>query len=162
MGNTLLEVIVNFAKIAIIFVMAVNMVPMLVWLERRAPAFMQNRLGPNRVGPLGLFQLIADAVKFIFKEEFLPAKAEKVLYSIAPGLAVIPAGLTLAAIPFATPISIAGYTFKIQIADLNVGLIYILAVSSLGVYGILAAGWSSGNKYAMLGALRASSQMISY
>ncbi|MBK9293664.1 MAG: NADH-quinone oxidoreductase subunit NuoH [Oligoflexia bacterium] len=162
MGTTWLEIIINTVKIAAIFVIVVSTVPLLVWVERRGPAFMQNRLGPNRVGPLGLLQLAADAIKFIFKEEFIPTKAEKILYFMAPGLTLLPAALTFAAIPLSTPINILGYTFKLQIADLNIGLIYIFAVASLGVYGILAAGWSSGNKYAMLGALRASSQMISY
>lgn len=162
MGSTTLEFIINTAKIALIFLMTVNIVPLLVWVERRGPAFMQNRLGPNRVGPLGLFQLAADAVKFIFKEEFIPANAEKVLYFLAPGLCLLPAALTFAAVPLATPVSILGYTFNMQIADLNMGIVYIFAVASLGVYGILAAGWSSGNKYSLMGALRASSQMISY
>lgn len=162
MGSTTLELIINTAKIAFIFLMTVNVVPLLVWVERRGPAFMQNRLGPNRVGPLGLLQLAADAVKFIFKEEFIPTNAEKALYFMAPALCLLPAALTFAAVPLATPLSILGYTFNMQIADLNMGIVYIFAVASLGVYGILAAGWSSGNKYSLMGALRASSQMISY
>jgi NADH-quinone oxidoreductase subunit H len=162
MGSGLLEFVINAVKIAAIFVGIVSTVPLLVWVERRGSAFMQNRLGPNRVGPLGLLQLAADAVKFIFKEEFIPEKAEKVLYFMAPGLALLPAALTFAAVPLATPITIAGHTINMQIADINVGIVYIFAVASLGVYGILAAGWSSGNKYSLMGALRASSQMISY
>jgi NADH-quinone oxidoreductase subunit H len=162
MGSTSFEFIVNAIKIAAIFLMTVNIVPLLVWVERRGPAFMQNRLGPNRVGPMGLLQLAADAVKFIFKEEFIPQRAEKVLYFMAPGLCLLPAALTFAAVPLASPLTVGGYTFKLQIADLNMGIVYIFAVASLGVYGILAAGWSSGNKYSLMGALRASSQMISY
>ncbi len=162
MGTSPFEFLINTLKVALIFIMTVNIVPLLVWVERRGPAFMQNRLGPNRVGPLGLFQLLADAVKFIFKEEFIPENANRVLYFMAPGLCLLPAALTFAAVPLASPIHIGDYTFKIQIADINVGIVYIFAVASLGVYGILSAGWSSANKYSLMGALRASSQMISY
>jgi NADH-quinone oxidoreductase subunit H len=162
MGTGVLEFVINTVKIALIFFMIISTVPLLVWVERRGSAFMQNRLGPNRVGPLGLLQLLADAVKFVMKEEFIPETTEKVLYFMAPGLAVLPAALTFAAVPLATPITIAGHTFKMQIADINVGIVYILAVASLAVYSTLAAGWSSGNKYALMGAMRASSQMISY
>jgi len=162
MGTGSLEFIINTVKIAAIFMGIISVVPLLVWVERRGSAFMQNRLGPNRVGPLGLLQLAADAVKFIFKEEFIPDHAEKVLYFMAPGLTLLPAALTFAAVPLATSVTVSGHTIDMQIANINVGIVYIFAVASLGVYGILSAGWSSGNKYSMLGALRASSQMISY
>lgn len=162
MGTGLVEILINTVKIAAIFLGVVSTVPLLVWVERRGSAFMQNRLGPNRVGPLGLLQLAADAVKFIFKEEFIPDKAERVLYFMAPGLCLLPAALTFAAVPMAPAVTVLGHTIPMQIADINVGIVYIFAVASLGVYGILAAGWSSGNKYSVLGALRASSQMISY
>ncbi|CAM6000329.1 unnamed protein product [Sphagnum balticum] len=162
MGNGLLEFAINALKIIIVFVGIVSIVPLLVWVERRGSAFMQNRLGPNRVGPLGLLQLAADAVKFIFKEEFIPDHADKVLYFMAPGLALLPAALTFAAVPLATPVTMLGHTINMQIADINVGIVYIFAVASLAVYGVLVAGWSSGNKYSMLGALRAASQTISY
>ena len=162
MGEGALEFSINAIKIAAVFLGIISIVPLLVWVERRGSAFMQNRLGPNRVGPLGLLQLAADAVKFIFKEPFIPSYADKVLYFMAPGLVLLPAMLTFAAVPMATPFTVAGHTFKMQIADINVGIIYIFAVASLGVYGILAAGWSSGNKYSLLGALRGSSQMVSY
>lgn len=162
MGTGWLEFIVNTIKIALIFFVVVSTVPLLVWVERRGSAFMQNRLGPNRVGPLGLLQLAADAVKFIFKEAFVPDMADRTLYYMAPAMCLLPAMLTFAAIPLSTPFTVAGHTFKMQITDIHVGIIYIFAVASLGVYGILAAGWSSANKYSLLGALRASSQMISY
>jgi len=162
MGDGLLEFIVNTVKIALIFFAVVSTVPLLVWVERRGSAFMQNRLGPNRVGPLGLLQLAADAVKFIFKEPFVPEAADKALYFMAPALCLLPAMLTFAAIPLSTPFTVGGHTFKMQVTDINVGIVYIFAVASLGVYGILVAGWSSSNKYSLLGALRASSQMISY
>src|SRR3954468_16602697 len=110
MGNGLLEFAINTLKIGLIFFAIVSTVPLLVWVERRGPAFMQNRLGPNRVGPLGLFQLLADAIKFIFKEEFVPERAQVVLYFMAPGLCLLPAALTFAAVPLATPITVLGHT----------------------------------------------------
>lgn len=168
MGKDILEVSINLVKVAVIFLMMVQMVPLLVWLERRGSAFIQNRLGPNRVGPLGLLQLLADAVKFIFKEQFIPANAVKFLFLAAPVVALIPAALAFAAIPLSTPISIEAfqamgqtwgpYVINMQSVKMEVGIIYILAVSSLGAYGLLIAGWGSGNKYSLLGALRASAQ----
>jgi NADH-quinone oxidoreductase subunit H len=148
------------------------MVPLLVWLERRGSAFIQFRYGPNRVGPLGLTQLLADAVKFLFKEEFVPEKASAFLYYAAPVAALIPAALALAAIPFSIPIEVrpfelggrqlGPYVFEIQGLHMNIGIIYILGVTSLGAYSLLMAGWGSASKYSMMGALRASAQMISY
>lgn len=172
MGKDVLEIGINLVKIAVIFLMMVQAVPLLVWLERRGSAFIQNRLGPNRVGPLGLLQLLADAVKFIFKEQFIPANAIKFLFIAAPVVALIPAALAFAAIPLSVPLNIEAfellgqtwgpYTIDMQSVRMEVGIIYILAVSSLGAYGLLIAGWGSGNKYSLLGALRASAQMISY
>ncbi len=172
MGKDILEITINLVKVAVIFLMMVQMVPLLVWLERRGSAFIQNRLGPNRVGPLGLMQLLADAVKFIFKEQFIPGNAVKFLFLAAPVIALVPAALAFAAIPLSTAISIDAfqamgqtwgpYVINMQSVKMEVGIIYILAVSSLGAYGLLIAGWGSGNKYSLLGALRASAQMISY
>ena len=162
MGNSLFEIAVNGIKLVVIFLLIVQSVPILVWLERRGSAFIQNRFGPNRVGPLGLMQLLADAVKFLFKEEFAPAKGVKLLYYAAPVVALIPATLAYCAIPFGYPLSFDEYVFKIQGFDINVGIVYILGVSSLAAYAILMAGWGSGNKYSLLGALRASAQIISY
>lgn len=162
MGNTSIEVLINTIKIAVIFVGIVSTVPLLVWVERRGSAFMQNRLGPNRVGPLGLIQLLADAVKFVFKEEFIPNTSEKVLYFMAPGLALLPAALTFAVVPLSTPITLMGTTINLQMVNMEVGILFLFAAASLGVYGILAAGWSSSNKYSLMGALRATSQMVSY
>lgn len=150
----------------------IQMVPLLVWLERRGSAFIQNRLGPNRVGPLGLMQLLADAVKFITKEQFVPQNAVKFLYLAAPVIALVPAALAFAAIPLAPAIRLEAFEFlgsswgpyniEIQSVHMNIGIIYVLGASSLGAYGLLIAGWASGNKYSLLGALRASAQMISY
>lgn len=172
MGKDIFEISINLIKVAVIFLMMVQMVPILVWLERRGSAFIQNRLGPNRVGPLGLLQLLADAVKFIFKEQFTPANANKFLFMAAPVIALVPAALAFAAIPLSIPVNVATfeflgqtwgpYVFHIQGAKIDIGIVYVLAVSSLGAYGLLIAGWASGNKYSLLGALRASAQMISY
>lgn len=172
MGKDVFEITINVVKLAVIFLMMIQMVPLLVWLERRGSAFIQNRLGPNRVGPLGLLQLLADAVKFITKENFIPDKAVKALYLMAPVIALIPAALAFAAIPLSTDIKVAAfeflgktwgpYVFEAQTVYIHVGIIYVLGISSLGAYGLLTAGWGSGNKYSLMGALRASAQMISY
>ncbi len=172
MGVDAFEITVNVAKLILIFLMMVQAVPILVWLERRGSAFIQNRLGPNRVGPLGLMQLLADAVKFLFKEEFLPKKAVAFLYLAAPVVALIPGALALASLPLGSPIEVAPfamlgrewgpYIFKVQGYDIGVGIVFVLGVSSLGAYSLLMAGYGSSNKYSMLGALRASAQMISY
>jgi NADH-quinone oxidoreductase subunit H len=172
MGHDAFEFTVNFLKLAIVFLMMIQMVPLLVWLERRGSAFIQNRLGPNRVGPLGLLQLVADAIKFITKEQFIPARATKALFLSAPVIALIPAALAFAAIPLSTDVHVDAfdwlgktwgpYTFAAQTVYIRAGVIYVLGVSSLGAYGLLAAGWGSGSKYSLMGALRASAQMISY
>lgn len=134
----------------------------LVYLERRTSAFIQNRYGPNRVGPWGLFQAIADVVKLLMKEDIVPAKAYKPLHDLAPIIAIGVAFSTFAVVPFGDRIELFGQTITLQIASVNVGILYILAISSLGVYGITLAGWSSNNKYSLLGGLRSSAQMISY
>jgi NADH-quinone oxidoreductase subunit H len=125
-------------------------------------AFIQGRVGPNRVGPAGLFQPIADAIKLLFKEEFIPDKANKVLFSIAPLLSFTTAAMAIAVIPVGDSMAIGGYQIDLVISDLNVGILYIFALSSLAVYGIVLAGWSSNSKYSLLGGLRSSAQMISY
>ncbi len=125
----------------------------LIWLERRLLALWQDRYGPNRVGPFGLFQVIADTIKLLMKEDWIPPFADRPVFVIAPAVVMITVLFSYAVVPF-TP--------GIQIADLNVGLLFVLAMSSLGVYSILLAGWSSASKYSLLGGLRAASQMISY
>lgn len=131
-------------------------------LERRLLAWFQVRIGPNRVGPWGLLQPVADGVKLIFKEELTPKNADKVLFTLAPILTVIPALIITAVVPWGPPVRMFGREIALQMADLNVGVLYIMAVTSISVYGITLAGWSSNNKYAMLGGLRATAQMISY
>ena len=162
MGSDSFEIIVNAVKLLLIFFMMVQAVPILVWLERRGSAFIQNRFGPNRVGPLGLTQLLADAAKFLTKEDFSPNRAVKPLFYAAPIFALIPATLAFCAVPMSTAITYGDYVFRIQGYEMNVGIVFILGVSSLAAYTILMAGWGSGNKFSLLGALRASAQIISY
>lgn len=172
MGSDFVEISINLLKLVLIFLLMVQAVPILVWLERRGSAFIQNRLGPNRVGPLGLLQLLADAVKFLTKEEFVPAKGVKFLYYAAPVVALIPGAVAFSAIPLSTPFEIGTfelfgqnwgpYTILFQGYEIGVGIVFVLGVSSLAAYAILMAGWGSGNKYSLFGALRASAQIISY
>ena len=132
------------------------------YYERRAIARIQVRVGPNRAGPLGLLQPIADAVKLIFKEELTPAKVYKVVFFLSPLLTMVPSLVIAAVIPWGTSFTLGGRTINLYLADLNVGTLYLMSVASIAVYGIVLAGWSSNNKYAMLGGLRSSAQMISY
>jgi NADH-quinone oxidoreductase subunit H len=134
----------------------------LTYVERRISAFIQDRLGPNRVGPFGLFQPVADLIKILFKEEIIPANADKTLHTIAPIISLFVAYSIIAVLPIGEKIVIGGKEIKLIVADVNIGFLYILALSSMGVYGITLSGWSSNNKYSLLGALRASAQMISY
>jgi NADH-quinone oxidoreductase subunit H len=131
--------------------------------ERRALARIQARIGPNRAGPFGILQPIADAVKLIFKEELTPAMADKLLFLLAPVLTVVPAVVITATVPWGVkPFTLFGRIITPYIADINVGVLYIMAVASIAVYGIVLAGWSSNNKYAMMGGLRSTAQMVSY
>jgi NADH-quinone oxidoreductase subunit H len=134
----------------------------LTWFERRILARIQVRIGPNRAGPFGLLQPIADAVKLIFKEELIPAKADKLIFVLAPIITVFPALVVTAVIPWGTSITVFGRLIHLHLLDINVGVLYIMAITSISVYGITLAGWSSNNKYAMLGGMRAAAQMISY
>ena len=134
----------------------------LTWFERRSLARIQVRIGPNRAGPFGLLQPIADAIKLIFKEEFTPSKADKLIFTLAPVITVFPALVVTAVIPWGTSIRLFGRTIDLYLLDINVGVLYIMAITSITVYGITLAGWSSNNKYAMMGGLRASAQMVSY
>src|SRR5438067_7814238 len=149
-------------KIVVVFTVIMVGVALLTLAERRICAWMQDRLGPNRVGPQGLLQPAADGLKNFLKEETLPAQADKALFMLAPAMSFIPALLTFAVIPFAAPLPTAWGDVDMVVANLPVGFLYILAFGSLGVYGIVLAGWASNNKYSLLGGLRASAQMISY
>ena len=149
-------------KVFVVFNLIMVGVALLTLIERRVCAWMQDRLGPNRVGPQGILQPAADGLKNFLKEETSPAMADKALFTLAPIVSFVPALLTFAVIPFAAPLPTRWGVVPMVVADLPVGFLYILAISSLGVYGIVLAGWSSNNKYALLGGLRASAQMISY
>jgi len=138
-----------------------------VWIERRGAAFIQDRVGPNRVHIFGLrnaglLQPIADALKLLVKEEFMPEKADRFLFFLAPALSMIPALLTFMVIPFGDVLVLGKYEIPLQVADLNVGVLFIFAIASLGVFGIVFGGWSPDNKYSILGGLRSSAQMVSY
>jgi len=134
----------------------------LTWYERRALARIQVRIGPNRAGPFGLLQPVADGIKLIFNEELIPGKADKVMFVLAPIVTVFPALVIWAVIPWGSSVNLFGREIPLYLADVNVGVLYLTAVSSIAVYGIVLAGWSSNNKYALLGGLRSSAQMISY
>lgn len=132
------------------------------YAERKIAAFMQDRVGPDRAGPFGIFQPLADAGKFFFKEEIIPNASDKFLFIAGPGIAMLTALMTSVVIPWGNTLSISGREISLQVSDLNIGVLYIFGVVSLGVYGIMIGGWASNNKFALLGAIRASSQMISY
>jgi NADH-quinone oxidoreductase subunit H len=134
----------------------------MTWGERKLAAILQDRVGPDRAGPLGLLQPIADGVKMFMKEEMLPSKSNRFLFILGPCLFMITACMTGAVIPWGSGFTIGDVTYPMQITDINIGLLYLLGVVSIGVYGIMIGGWASNNKYSLLGALRASSQMISY
>ena len=150
------------AKIVFVVATALTVVPLMVWFERRGAAWMQRRVGPNRVGPFGLFQPIADALKFLRKETFMPRDANKVFYLMAPMIALIAPLCALCVIPFGSFITLLDHKVILQIANMDTGVIFILAFAGLEVYPIILAGWASKNKYSVLGSLRASSQIVSY
>ncbi len=154
-------------KILIPFLIIFNMIPFLIWLERKGSAYIQDRHGPNRAAFFGIrlggmLHSLADVLKLITKEDIIPLHVHKPFYLLAPFLALTVACVTYAVVPFAHPIEINGEPFTFQAADLNVGILYILAMASLGVYGVMLAGWSSNNKYSLLGGVRSSAQMLSY
>jgi NADH-quinone oxidoreductase subunit H len=135
---------------------------LLSWVERRGAALIQDRPGPNRVGPFGLLQPLADAIKFLFKEDIIPSSADKVLYVLAPGIALFSALTTFAVIPYGASLPLAGREIPLIGADVSIGVLYVFALTSLSVYGIVLAGWSSNNKFSLMGGLRSSAQIISY
>ena len=149
-------------KVLIVFAVTMLTVLIMIYAERRVAAFMQGRLGPNRVGPQGLLQPIADGIKFLMKEDIIPAGVDKPVYLLAPAMLLIPALMTFAVIPFGASITLFGRNIPLQVADINVGILYILALTSIGVYGLVLAGWSSNSKYPLIGGLRSSAQLISY
>jgi NADH-quinone oxidoreductase subunit H len=149
-------------KGVLVFVLCVLLTLMSVWGERRLVARMQQRLGPNRVGPFGLVQALADGVKLALKEDLIPAAADKVVFIIAPIISATTCFMSFAVIPFSGEVNLFGKTTAMQLTDIPVGVLYVLSIASVGVYGIVLAGWSSGSTYPLLGGLRSSAQVISY
>ena len=155
-------ILVSVIKIILVIFILLTAVAYTVWLERKVVGRMQNRWGPTRVGPFGLLQPAADGIKFLFKEDLTPPHVYKPLYIAAPMLAVIFAITSIAVIPFGNSVVIGSHTIPLQITDVNIGLLVVLGITSLGVYGVALSGWSSNSKYSLLGGLRASAQMVSY
>jgi NADH-quinone oxidoreductase subunit H len=155
-------VIISLIKVAVVIVVFLLLIAYLTWLERKLLGHFQVRLGPMRVGPHGLLQPIADGVKLLFKEDIIPDNVNKFLYVLAPLLTFVPALIIVAVIPFGKSIELFGYKIDMVISNFNMGILYVLAVASLGIYGIVFAGWSSNNKYSLMGGLRSTAQMISY
>jgi len=157
-----LDIALVFAKIGLILIVILTMAAYLVFAERRLLAWIQDRKGPNRVGPFGLLQPLADLIKLLAKEDFRPAAGDKWLFYLAPAMAAIPAIVTFAIVPVGAPVRLFGTAVDLQVADLNIGLLLFLALSSIAVYGVALGGWASNSKYALLGSIRGLAQLISY
>ncbi len=157
-----LDIALFSAKLGMVFFVILTLAAYLVFAERKILAWIQDRKGPNRVGPFGLLQPLADLIKLLTKEDFVPASADKWLFYLAPAMAAIPAILIFAVIPFGAPLNVFDRQLPLLIADLNVGLLFFLALSSIAVYGVALGGWASNSKYALLGGIRGLAQMISY
>jgi NADH-quinone oxidoreductase subunit H len=163
-------ILIVLLKVVVVFVLALVSTMLMVWFERKVIAGMQNRVGPNKAGPFGILQTLADGIKLFFKEDLLPERADKWVFRVAPLLAVVPAFLVWSVIPLGGDfrdgkggvVTWFGHETRVQLADPPVGILFVLALSSIAVYGIMLAGWSSGSKYPLLGAVRATAQMISY
>src|ERR671914_2967377 len=149
-------------RVGIVFLALLVVVLLVVWAERKVVADMQMRLGPKRAGPFGVLITLADGIKLFFKEGITPASAERPVYALAPIMSLIPAVLAFAVVPFGTGVELFGRRIPFQIADLNIGILFFLAMGSLAIYGIVLGGWSSGSVYPLLGSIRSSAQMISY
>ena len=167
MTGPLFDIAVAVARIAVFFAFCFGLVVVMTWVERKGAAYIQDRRGPNRadifgIRAWGLFHPLADALKFLFKEDFIPDNPHRLFYQMAPMFSLAPAILGIAVIPFGPDVTVMGRTIALQIADLNVGILYLFAVSGMTVYGVVLAGWASGSKYPLLGGLRSSAQMISY
>lgn len=155
-------VIEKLVLISVVFGISLLIAMYSTYAERKLAAFIQDRVGPNRAGPFGILQPLADGVKMFFKEEIIPSSANRLLFIVGPSLAMLTACMASAVIPWGPDITIAGRTVSLQVTDINVGILYIFGVVSLGVYGIMIGGWASNNKFSLLGAIRAASQNISY
>ena len=162
--------IIVLVKVLVVFVVGLLATMLMVWFERKAIAGMQNRIGPNKTGPFGILQTLADGIKLFFKEDLFPSRADRFVFALAPFLSFVPAFLAFAIIPLggdfrngsSGEVTLFGQVTRIQLADPPIGVLFALAISSIAVYGIMLAGWSSGSKYPLLGSVRASAQMVSY
>ena len=154
--------IIKLIIVVALFAITLGIAAYLTLMERKVAAWMQDRIGPDRAGPFGLLQPLADGGKMFFKEDFRPTNADKWLFIIGPGIAMFTSLITGAVIPWGPDLKIAGETIALQVADVNIGILFIMGAVSIGVYGIMIGGWASNNKFALFGAIRASSQMISY
>src|SRR6478672_6175309 len=148
--------------VLIVFAISLGFAAYSTYAERKVAAFMQDRIGPDRAGPFGLMQPLADGLKMFMKEEIIPSVSNKFLFVLGPSLAMLTALMTGVVVPWGGTLHFGGTSYPLQITDINIGILYVFGVVSIGVYGIMIGGWASNNKYSMLGALRASSQMISY
>ena len=155
-------IISSLIKIVVIVHLLLIGVMAMILAERKVSGWIQDRHGPNRVGPWGVLQPIADGIKFLLKEDLVPDHVDKPIYLLAPAIILVPALVTCGVVPFGSSITISGYEIPLHIADVNIGVLYILAITSLGVYGVVLGAWASNNKYSLLGGLRSSAQMISY
>jgi NADH-quinone oxidoreductase subunit H len=167
MTGTLFGLAVVLLRIGVVIGFCMGMVMVFVWAERKGAAYIQDRRGPNRASILGfrawgMFHPVADAIKFLFKEDFVPDGARRPFYQLAPMFALAPIMMSIAVIPFGPDVTVFGHRIMLQIADLNMGILYFFAVTGMSVYGVVLAGWASGSKYPLLGSLRSASQMISY
>lgn len=157
-----IDIALMLGKILAIFFVILTLAAYLVLAERRILGWMQDRIGPNRVGPMGLLQPLADVIKMLTKEDMIPSAADRLLFSLAPAMAAIPAILTFAIIPMGAPVVLFGREVNLQVTDLDVGVLFFLALSSIAVYGVALGGWASNSKYSLLGSIRGLSQLISY
>lgn len=161
-NNPILFTVAMLAKILVAFAVTMLIVAYATWVERKVIGRMQTRMGPTMTGPKGLLQPIADGLKLFFKEDIIPAEASKVAFMLAPMMLLIPALISVAVIPFGGDVTIGSYIIPLQITDLNIGILFILAMAGMGVYGVVLAGVASNSKYSLLGGIRSSAQMISY
>ncbi len=161
-GVDLASVLIVVIRVLVAFAALMIAVMLMIWFERKLISDMQNRIGPNRAGPWGILQSLADGIKLFFKEDLLPERADRRVFRIAPYLSLVPALLAFTIVPVGGVVTIAGHTVELQVADPPMGILLLLAMSSISVYGVMLAGWSSGSKYPLLGSVRASAQMISY
>jgi NADH-quinone oxidoreductase subunit H len=148
--------------VVVLFTLSLLIAAYSTYAERKVAAFMQDRIGPNRAGPIGILQPLADGLKMFMKEDIIPAEANRFLFILGPAISMATALMTSAVIPWGPELNLFGTTVPIQVADISIGILYVMGVVSLGVYGIMIGGWASNNKYALLGSIRASTQMISY